>query len=620
MESAPERKYINSHVDWNLEKHTDKTSKALLTQLDIHLREHLEDFKIPALLFQAYIHAFYRKQGDEDPEEEKALAILKRTHDEIDKFLDKNCTCGDKCTKLCESAQGVVGFRIVCDTLTGKIYESSENKSEAQKSYRKVDRSLEETADLKVANAYINGTRAFAISRLGPSRMEESLLFFEKACEFTDTNTDWLYGKALLYGRITRQKNSGFGIPRKETQRTTNEKVIYDKILKINPGHNLAKLFKALVLFNEDKIGEAEKLFENLLKDEHKSLEVLNRSILFYREIGNLKRARELIEEAEKKVGVKDAFLYHQKALIFIEEYTHEKGKMGATESTTQLLRNALDALDEAKKVRDSPDFVKDRVWVHQELGEDDEAEKELKRILKRKQKLWDIDVIRIRILYGKLFLEKYSQMSSKDKTMEALSKGLDFLKQAIEMSCKNKDIKDAMVKHLCKADLENGLLKIIYDAILLFEKHNVQCIRQEQNVPEALGNIRWLKQILRNVPVIFQDTKSAEDYFEEAYVHHKQNTTNPDDVCFEHSKDFWVEEKCFDELKGTSEGKRFFKKDLITVEDQTTLQKDKGKKTCLTSKMFYLFLNFLLPEYSGIHLERTYYYWKIIIMPSIVA
>ena len=522
MENAS--KYIDSHCDWNLDQSIDNRRNAVLQQLTIHLRDNPELFKIPALLFQAYIYAFYRKQVDEKGAE-KALALLEQTHEEIEKYARTYCTCKDNSigTKSCESAQGALGFRIVCDTLIANIQK---NKTVVEECYHRLDRSLRDRTE--VSNAYIYGTRAFAISRLGPSRAKESMKFFIKAGEICRTNTDWLFGHALLYGRITRQSTIGLGIPREESGRSRYEKKLYDQILRIDSRHTLAKLFKAQVLFNENHRKQAEDTFRELLEDEHShtNLEVLNRSIVFFREFGNFRKARELIDEAEL-IEDKDAFFYHQKALTCIGEYRQDKLETGISKSQTNLLEEALFALKQATDTRDSVDFVKDRVWAYQELGKEDEIKKELQRNYERteSEELWDIDVISICILYGNFFLRKYGQQASANK--ETLSNGLDLLKRAIGVSCANKNIKDAMVKHLCNKNLTTGILQDIYDAIFVFEKHNMQCIEHHENEAEALQNMKWLQQILKPVPIIFQETgmtQSDEDLFEHTDAHHKQH------------------------------------------------------------------------------------------------
>ena len=572
MESTSKSR-IHSHCSWDLEKNTDKTSDALLEQLDIHLRDNPKVFTIPAALFKAYIYAFYRKSGDEDPEANKAICLLEQTHREIDQFADNNCTCGSKCSNSCEkSAQGAVGFRIVCDTLLAKIYEEKMEKApEAQKYYRKVNKSLRDTTDQNVAKAYIHGTRAFSLSRLGPNKMNESLEYFQKACEYSDRNTDWLYGKALINRRITKQHTSVFGIPRKETDRTTCEKELYDEILKIDPGHTLAKLFKALVLFNENNTKAATDSLEELLEDasSHSNLEVLDRSIAFFREIGHFARAQDLIQEAEKIKGAKDAFLYHQKALISIERYNQNKKNSTTDKSDTELLQEALQALKKAKEARDSPDFVKDRVWVHLELGEIDEAEEELERISKRLPRLWNTDKIRINVLFGNLFIQKHCKKSRADEISSELMTGLEKLQDALRTCCKDENVRALMKEHMSNiANLNDGLLKQVYDAISQYENYNSQLIQHHQNEGPALQNMGWLKLNLSCFPYNFQDNATAREFYERAFLtthsHGSQDvtveilegfldSTISDPLCFEQIEDLFVVERSFDELHKVS-------------------------------------------------------------------
>ncbi len=177
------RVFTDSHFNWNMQpEHTSKDIDSLLGQIKIHLEDQQEMMTIPALLFKAFLYVS-EHMGKNKKDPEAALETLDTAWQKI---------------KDCASENERLGFAIVHHTLKGKIYQIMGDFQE--ENFLQKVRNLHERKT-KDCQAYIDATRGFALSRLGPRRLGESIKYFQKAVVVCEEEIDWLFCLSRMIGR-----------------------------------------------------------------------------------------------------------------------------------------------------------------------------------------------------------------------------------------------------------------------------------------------------------------------------------------------------------------------------------------------------------------------------------
>ena len=494
---------FDCHFDWNLQpSHTSKDGESLLNQIEVHLTNSLNAMTIPALLFQAFLYVSDYKI-DKKPND--ALECLKSAETKINE---------------CKNENGQVGYNIVHHSLSAKVYGDILMNKSKEKSHK---RSVVQLSKFKTEEsvAFIDSVRAFALSRLGPVKLDESIEYFQSALKICPQNTEWLFGMALVYGRKTELMQ---GLSPNETERSEQGRNLFEKILEIDPHHELATVFLAEALFQEGKIQEASRRYDQALQIAPENMKVNTRVAKFFRKTKQWSKALELFVKAEQLPHTKsDSMLHHEKARIYVDKYnteegnfedSHERGLLPGETDKESLLRMALSELDRAINL--SPNaifFGLVRARVYADLGQLQDAKDEYNRSLAVKtDKSWGVDVVRLFLDFGR-FLEKTEPEDDES--------AMGYIKQAIEVAvlkCTDRTTKQFF----------SNIRKDIDDAIISYEEFYLRQISTDEKNFDAYNNLGWLKQILSGVQICFKDpTTTAKEYYEMVY----ESTVNSTDL-----------------------------------------------------------------------------------------
>ena len=531
--------FTNSHFDWDMQpEHTSKEIESLLDQIKIHLKDQREMLTIPALLFKAFLLVSKHKGKKVDPN--TALETLEEAKKKIDVYKSQY-----------GSEEGRIGFTIVHHTLAGKIYQDILRDSESANEYLTDIQELQ-NRKTNVSQAYIDVTRAFALSRLGPRKLEESITYFQKAVKVNDTDADWFFLLGRMIGR-NKDYTEGPGDP----EGNLTERECYDKALQVDPNHASAMAFKAQMLFDKDgNPREAERLFNKAITLAPTSMRVLDRAVRFYRKAKKWEKAMSYINKIENlEHTTPDAMMYHQKALLFKGKYAMQKrnshdrrlGKNLPGETTLQsLLEMADTAIDKAIDKSDSVNFRFTKAEILEELGKTGNAESEYRNLLSKQKDLESQDVVRIYIKYA-FFLERKHPESDRE-----MKKRINYLRNAIDLAVKT-----------CVVPGQNRFNKGLWDmkdAISSCEKLLLEQSKHPTSMAkeEALMLLGWLKFTLRNVWNEFAEMTTALDYYQKAYHSCTGATTRKVTTeilnglidCYILSDDFKATERCVIELR----------------------------------------------------------------------
>ena len=490
---AARENFSDCHFSWSLEPcHTTKDGESLLKQLDNHLKDNPDVMTIPALLFKSYIYVSDYMQNNKDSD--SAFKCLKEAQRLIHECPDEDIT---------------TGYGIILHSLKGKIYgDILKNKPKEKEHKSKVKDLAKKNTDKSIA--YIESVRAFALSRLGPQKMDECIECFEKAIKVCENNTQWLFGLALVYGRKTQMMQ---GMSLGETDRNEYERQLYQKIIDIDQSHALATLFLAEVYFREKKFKESNMMFARAIFRAPNSMKVRTRVAKFFRKLHLWAEAFARIEEAEKLEHTEpDAMLYHQKALIYIDKYKAKEGGQHCLPGETtevSLLEMAIQALDKAIALNDLVFFGFDRAWVLEELQRDEDAGKEHRRLMGKVDKLWCADAVRVFLGYGKFLQRRHAESDTGEH-----EDGMHYHKQAIELAVE----KCASEGPCGQKRFQDSVSKDIEHAISAYKEHNLNRLFENAKDFEALNNLGQLKLSLVGFQIGLDDVDSPETIFHMIY------------------------------------------------------------------------------------------------------
>ena len=527
--------FTNSHFDWEMQpEHTSKEIDSLLDQIEIHLKDQREMLTIPALLFKAFLLVSKHKGKKVDPN--TALKTLEEAKKKIG---------------VCKSEEGKIGFIIVHHTLAGKIYQDILGDGESANKYFMDIQGLQ-NRKTKVSQAYIDVTRAFALSRLGPRKLKESIVYFQKAVNVNDTDADWFFLLGRMIGR-NKDYTEGPGDP----DGNLSEWECYNKALQLDPKHASSMAFKAQMLSDKKRNPrEAECLFNTAITLAPTSMRVLDRAARFYRKNKKWEKAMSCINKIEN-LGhtTPDAMMYHQKALLFKGKYIMQKnnphdqrlGKKLPGETTPQsLLEMADTAIDKAIDKSESVDFRFTKAEILEDLGKTGDAESEYRNLMAKREDLESQDVVRIYIKYAFFLKRKHPESD------QQMKKRINYLRNAIDLAVKK-----------CVVTGQNCFNKGLWDmkdAISSFEKllldqskHPTSMVKEE-----ALMLLGWLRFTLRNVWNKFAEMTTALDYYQKAYHSCTDATTRKVTTeilnglidCYILRDDFKATERCIIELR----------------------------------------------------------------------
>ncbi|XP_072041387.1 uncharacterized protein [Amphiura filiformis] len=504
MMDAASSAATSCHFDWNLYPDGSRDCKSVIETVNTKSKHEPGFMTIPALLFRAFLFMSDYSRPNDLHEANKSLV-----------------EAGKEIGKL-EKEDARIGYSIVHQSLASvirgeKMHDANEKKRRIQE-VSELQKKRTTKTDAYIG-AYIDVTRAFALARLGPTRVDECVTYFKKATdafpqEDKKDKAELLVHFGISFGRFARVQE---GIPKDVTNYTEREREMYEKALQLNDEHVLANLYYGVVLSHENKQDKAQSYFEKALMLDPENMKVLDHATRYYRKRKQWEKALSCVDTALKlKQQECDPMLYHQLSLIYLRKYQGINRKqpwyvneLPEETEPKSLLPLALKAINDAIKLDDAALFHTTRASIYEELSttEDrktnmEKAKEEYGQAVTRVHNDTPTNNVKIFFNYGR-FLLRYDEH---DKV------GIDYLRKGIDTAVK-----------WCTETTANNTLRFqgqVYwecsNAIEKFEKCILEQLEKNVDDSNALKNLGWLIHLVGDMQTLYTRS-SALEYYEKA-------------------------------------------------------------------------------------------------------
>ncbi|XP_071836956.1 interferon-induced protein with tetratricopeptide repeats 1-like [Apostichopus japonicus] len=268
------------HPSWRL----DEITNLDLLQLKRKAQNNAEDsMVVEHKIYQAFLEYPCGKFcNNKKPSLTKALKFLEQADEYITNTLREN-------------NEARIGYGIVINCF--RMW-----KDPHRVKYEDTLRTLnEEKENFPKHEHYIFATRAYSLSRLGPKWIEESQVFFDKALKGYPDNCQWLFGKALMFGRRSRLSIGRDGWTKdaikKKQENLKSEKDILQTILQKEPDNSLVKVYIGEVLLLLGESEDAELYIAEALACSQNDAKVAEKAGSVYRKLGKIDVAEDIFED-----------------------------------------------------------------------------------------------------------------------------------------------------------------------------------------------------------------------------------------------------------------------------------------------------------------------------------
>ena len=361
-----------SHFNWDLESGTSKDFEALNLQISEHIHFNPTETPIQALLFQSYLYMSGFKHPR--PDFNSFKACMEKAYEQINSLTDEDEKSGYQL--VAKSNEAIVARRL--KTPNSGIEDELEDLMDQQTERSK---------------ACVNSVRAFALSRMGLAKYQDTEYYYQQAVSVYPDKTDWLFGLALVLGRQARQNAPPFTF----TDEMVEEKSLLEKILELDGHHALAHatLSQCLLLKKENQaaIEHAKKAVENDQKNPY----ILSMAGKVFRRTKQYDDAIGVFQQA-CKLNSDDTFLHHQHGLVYRDKYNdqiekkalkeppmaaHEGNSANYDKKDKNNLREALKCFTKAVKGNSTNTMaLLDKARAHADLGELEEADEDFNQLI----------------------------------------------------------------------------------------------------------------------------------------------------------------------------------------------------------------------------------------------
>ncbi|KAJ8033667.1 Interferon-induced protein with tetratricopeptide repeats 1B [Holothuria leucospilota] len=229
------------HPSWNLSE---------ISQLDLNkLKHHIDRNENDIMVVERLLYAAFLEVPIGSPYNLSRPSVVQAREylREAEEYIETN---------LRDNRDASIGYGIVinaCRMWTGQSMREWEEKLQILEEEKKTSSKYK---------YYISAVRAFALSRLGPRWVEEAKVHYEYALEGIPENSQWLYGKASMVGRLLLlnypnvkfEKSANLGY----RDMLNEEKDILEKVLTLNEHFHIARVMYGQVLYNLGETEEAE--------------------------------------------------------------------------------------------------------------------------------------------------------------------------------------------------------------------------------------------------------------------------------------------------------------------------------------------------------------------------
>lgn len=362
MENSPDWwKTLPCHLnlDWKLcEQSNILDAQKLKNQIEDDLRIAPYFMKVEGLLYQAFLEVPPKPfMGSTPPDQQKALGLL----EEAEKFVNETTSY---------DADAKNGYLFVIYAFRMWIYDTIKSRTREllglsrRTTKKQMEDALQnfESLQNEKSRAFIHATRAAALSRLGLERCKESMQLFDEALKQFPKNSYWMFGRALMQGRLARSENSPMyadpTLSRSSTEMFEKEKKMLERVIKTDPnfvwpfaylGQCLYNLNKSH--YNSYKEGVAFKLLEYALQEDKRNTDIALISARVYRWVGLYSKSNDILQQLPEEsrtceVHVQLGLTYKAHA----EAISRTEDSKRKAEAIEKLLRNALDCMEEGLK------------------------------------------------------------------------------------------------------------------------------------------------------------------------------------------------------------------------------------------------------------------------------
>ena len=302
-----------SHFNWNLYERSLKEFDVIRDQL-FETIEYSPAMAVEALLLMSYIHVSKRNRKDNATAEdylEKSYAKIKETAE--------------------ENGPAWIGYMTIAIANEAIMVAATKTVSGRSREVRELETKVQKLISLKTqqSQAYEDSTRAFALSRMGVPKYQEALKYYQQALDLEPENPNWLFGKALIVGRLARNENGLWSY----SDKMKEERQLLEEVIRLKPSYVTAMFFLAQNRCIEGNVEVGLEICNKALEKERscttRTYQGINPSHIriickIFRRKGSYQHALNMLQKCERD-GCVTSHLYHQWGLVYRDIYKEQK-------------------------------------------------------------------------------------------------------------------------------------------------------------------------------------------------------------------------------------------------------------------------------------------------------
>ncbi|KAJ8033036.1 Interferon-induced protein with tetratricopeptide repeats 3 [Holothuria leucospilota] len=369
---------------WNLHGTRELDIRKLKRQIDDDLRVAPYFMKAESLLYKAFLEVpptSFLNRGPSNPQ--KALKFLAEAEDYVK-------------TTLKDDRDARNGYGIVIYAFRMWIYSERPQRSKMEK----VEIALKElnSSQTKKSQAFVDVILAASLSRLGLNRYDEAADLFAKALEQYPENTHWMFGRALMLGRLARSARSRIygsdNVPEEITEKFEREKELLEEIRTLDPSFAWPIAYLGQCLFNLKRKEEALACLEYAISRDQGNTDIALISARVYKWLRQFSKSEEILmklpeQSKTPEVSFQIGLIHYERARnVTLGNAAEEMGNK-KEEETHRLLRKALEYMEDAVAEDDCHFPAANKcAEISAKLGDNEEANEKYLNLFQRKDML----------------------------------------------------------------------------------------------------------------------------------------------------------------------------------------------------------------------------------------